>query len=554
MRDFFLITKLRHNIDLVIMKSWSEAEMFDALTAIADGMPIRAAAREWGIPESTLRTRLNGAQSHRDASSHLRVLSDDQEDELVQFIINQSVLGLALTRFEVRAMAARLASSSLDARPLGRSWFSSFILRHPMLKSRKSQRVEAIRLRASSKENIEPWLALLQLDIVRAIKPANRWNADEGGIMEARSGATLAVGYGEGSPLVQKDYNSRAWTSFMECINALGRYLDPLVIFKGLTVQQQWFPNALEDHNGWQFTASKKGWMEERIAIEWLRRVFLPQTVPDDPRDWRLLVIDGHHTHTTVDFMWECFSNQVYILFLPAHCTHFLQPLDVAIFAPLKKAFRRYLGQLRVYDSSTVQAKKRFLYCYHRARIDALTEANIRSGWRSTGLWPVSKTATMANRFLLENRKKEGKPTKKKDRVQYVNQFSTPQSFSLPSEVMWATPTKSQELRQMVAIFECRGHFSPTTRLFLRKICKSWDKKDTQLTLSSRRNEELEARIEASRKVTRKKVQTDPNEIFADIEAIRKAKIEVGEISEDSDDSDESETPTDEGSCIVVDG
>jgi len=89
-----------------------------------------------------------------------------------------------------------------------------------------------------------------------------------------------------------------------------------------------------------------------------------------------------------------------------------------------------------------------------------------------------------------------------------------------------------------------------TTTLF-RKICKSWDEKDTQLTLSPRRNEELEATIEASRKVTRR-VQTGPNEIFADIEAIRRAKIEAGEISEDSHDSDESETPTDEGSCIVV--
>jgi hypothetical protein len=69
-------------------------------------------------------------------------------------------------------------------------------------------------------------------------------------------------------------------------------------------------------------------------------------------REWRLLVIGGHHTHTTVDFMWECFLNKIYILFLPAHSTHFLQPLDVAVFAPLKKAFRRHLGKLRVYVSA----------------------------------------------------------------------------------------------------------------------------------------------------------------------------------------------------------
>jgi hypothetical protein len=43
--------------------------------------------------------------------------------------------------------------------------------------------------------------------------------------------------------------------------------------------------------------------MEELIAIHWLRKVFLPSTAPEDPSEWRLLVIDGHHTHTTIDFM-----------------------------------------------------------------------------------------------------------------------------------------------------------------------------------------------------------------------------------------------------------
>jgi hypothetical protein len=56
----------------------------------------------------------------------------------------------------------------------------------------------------------------------------------------------------------------------MECISALGKLLPPLVIFKGFSVQQQWFPIAIEDYSGWKFTATKKGWMEERIAIEWL--------------------------------------------------------------------------------------------------------------------------------------------------------------------------------------------------------------------------------------------------------------------------------------------
>jgi 4-hydroxybenzoate polyprenyltransferase len=326
-----------------------------------------------------------------------------RKTNLALFIINQSTLGLALTRFEGRALAGRMASSSPDGPPLGKRWFSSFLAHHPEIRSRKNQRVEAKRLRVSSKTNIGPWFDLLELSIVKEIKPDNRWNADEGGLMEGISENSLTLGYSKDSPLSQKDFNSRAWTSFMECINAMGKSHAPLIILKGLSVQQQWFQIALEDHDCWQFTATKMGWIEEKIAIKWLRRIFIPMSAPEDPKEWRLLVIDGHYTHITIDFMWECFSNKVYIVFLPAYTSHILQPLDVGAFSPLKNAVRKHLHQLGQYDSSTVMAKKRFLFCYHKAGMEALTGANIRSGWRAADLWPVSRVRALGNHHILEN-------------------------------------------------------------------------------------------------------------------------------------------------------
>ena len=72
--------------------------------------------------------------------------------------------------------------------------------------------------------------------------------------------------------------------------------------------------------------------------------------------------------------------------------------------------------------------------------------------------------------------------------------------------------------------------------------------------MASKKIEQLESQIEASKKLKRKKVVIDPNAAFADIEAIRKAKIEAGEVSPDSDTSDDSSTLTREGSVIVVAG
>lgn len=42
-----------------------------------------------------------------------------------------------------------------------------------------------------------------------------------------------------------KEGSSRTWASFIECISATGKVLDPLIIFKGASVQDQWFSGQL---------------------------------------------------------------------------------------------------------------------------------------------------------------------------------------------------------------------------------------------------------------------------------------------------------------------
>jgi hypothetical protein len=52
--------------------------------------------------------------------------------------------------------------------------------------------------------------------------------------------------------------------------------------------------------------------------------------------------------------------------------------------------------------------------------------------------------------------------------------------------------------------------------------------------------------------VQRKKVQLDLNELFGDIEDIRRTQIEAGVVLEDSDGLEESEIPSETGLTIVV--
>ncbi|KAM4055028.1 DDE superfamily endonuclease [Hirsutella rhossiliensis] len=181
---------------------------------------------------------------------------------------------------------------------------------------------------------------------------------DEAGIMEGLGENGLVVGSAEKRSVQKKTPGSRVWTSFIECVSAAGTFLPPLVIFKGKSVQQQWFPEDLSTFSDWQFTATKNGWTSDQTAVEWLEKVFIPRTQPPDPSERRLLVLDGHGSHETVDFMYLCYQHQIHLLFLP--------PI------PLMCCNRSIFG------------KQNFLSCYQKAREQALTVSNIKGGWKAT--------------------------------------------------------------------------------------------------------------------------------------------------------------------------
>ena len=178
---------------------------------------------------------------------------------------------------------------------------------------------------------------------------------------------------------------------FVECISAQGHALKPLVIFNGQSIQQQWFPESLTSAMyGWHFAHSQKGWTLNDYALEWLRRIFILKIKPQDPQQRRLLILDGHGNHATEDFMWECFNHHIQLLYLPAHTSHILQPLDLAIFGPLKTLYRKHSRRLYTQTDISALGKLRFFLCLIKARAEAITSHNIKAGWRVSGLWPLN--------------------------------------------------------------------------------------------------------------------------------------------------------------------
>ena len=144
------------------------------------------------------------------------------------------------------------------------------------------------------------------------------------------------------------------------------------------------------------FGVSPNGWTDNSKALAWLKRSFGPgstsekkaTTNADGSRKWRLFMFDGHISHVNTAFLYRCLDYQVLPVCLPPHTTHFLQPLDVSVFGPFKRAYSDLL-QAKYAKGERGVWKGNFYKLFDSAQKKAFTSANILSGFCHTGLWPV---------------------------------------------------------------------------------------------------------------------------------------------------------------------
>ncbi len=87
------------------MPSYTENDMQNAIAAVLRGVSRHQAAKEHHVPRSTLIVRLRGAQSRQQANSDRQKLSVAEEASLAEWARIQALLGLPLTRRQLRLAA-----------------------------------------------------------------------------------------------------------------------------------------------------------------------------------------------------------------------------------------------------------------------------------------------------------------------------------------------------------------------------------------------------------------------------------------------------------------
>ena len=275
---------------------------------------------------------------------------------------------------------------SLLRRHVGANWTANFIKRTPELKTRFSRKYDYKRAQCEFPETIQGWFALVRNTINKyGILEDDIYNFDEVGFQMGVAATCKVVTASErrhAPKMVQP--GDREWASVIQGVNAQGWAIPPLIILKGRYHLSSWYDETLP--RDWVITVSENGWTTNEIGLQWIQH-FEQHTNQRTTGAWRLLILDGHESHNSIQFRELCAEKKIITLCMPPHSSHLLQPLDVACFAPLKKAYGHQVGELiRAFINHVM--KTEFLPALHAAHTASFTPENIRAGFRGAGLVP----------------------------------------------------------------------------------------------------------------------------------------------------------------------
>lgn len=104
---------------------------------------------------------------------------------------------------------------------------------------------------------------------------------------------------------------------------------------------------------------------------------------------YRLLLLDGHKSHHSTRFKLFCKDNNIITLYMPAHLSYKLQPLNVGCFCALKRLYGKAIkGLIRAHITHI--SKEEFFPAFHATHIKSMTESNIKGGFQGSGLMPYN--------------------------------------------------------------------------------------------------------------------------------------------------------------------
>jgi hypothetical protein len=475
-------------------------------------------AKTYDVPVSTFWHRVHGRQSRSDTAVTRQYLTPSEEKALRDKVLRIVAQGYFVTPKFLRYLAqwiVRQRSSTFQiqatddgVRLPNKNWPAGFYERQG-LKSRTLKPLEWER--HNIYEKVAHWFTVIGRELHAPTTLAeNVYNMDETGIMLSHLTSRKVLLHRNDLRRHRGAGSKRVQVTAIECISADGRCLNPLIIWPTLTIRSDWTTHPTP---GWHFTCSPSGYNNSVIALEWFRRVFDPQTRSRANGRPRILINDGFTAHESLEVLQFCHENNIILCRLPSHTSHKLQPCDVAVFGPLKTAYRERVENLYRGGANSV-GKQHFPLIYSQSRSVAFIPENIEAAWAKAGLYPWNPDRVLLSIPEPSNQEAES--------IRIVDTAS--------SDVSLQTPVTSEDFASLRRRLEQNVHLlDADSQLYWRKLANAGERATAARDLLFKENHDLfKQNNESNTRVSRKSNMVGKGKVmsYEDIEeAVRKRDV-----------------------------
>lgn len=387
---------------------WSEVALNNAVKAIEQNeMGVNAAAKAFGIPPTTLKRRLKSNYFSKGSMGKPSLLGRENEKKIVAHIKKLQSRGFTPTRDSVRSMAYNLAETlklkhnfNSETKQAGYDWLTSFLARNSELSIRQSEGVSIARAKGLNKKVVANYFKLLG-DVLKDNglfdKPGHVFNMDETGLqLNNKPGKVIAIKGSKNVTSVTSGEKGET-ISVLACVSGEGTFLPPVSIMKGKNLKQEFcdgMPPGAEVK-----MSQKSGYVNAELFFDWLRNHFTPRK----PAGKVLLLLDGHTSHTSCIEMLEfAEQNDIVLMSIPPHTSHWLQPLDRAFFKSLKSNYYSACNTYMTNNPSRKITRLQFGTLLSSAWGKSANVDNGISGFKTCGIIPFELNAIPDYAFLSE--------------------------------------------------------------------------------------------------------------------------------------------------------
>lgn len=170
-------------------------------------------------------------------------------------------------------------------------------------------------------------------------------------------------------------------------MSADGKMLPPYTVYKARHIYPTWIKGGVE---GAGYNRNDSGWFDMPIFEDWFITCFLPAC--RNLIGQKVIIGDNLASRLSLEVIQLCEKNNIRFVLLPPNSTHLCQPLDVAVFRPIKRCWRNALDTRKVKNSGPIP-KSEFPKLLRQTleKLNETMQNNIKSRFSATGIYPFNK-------------------------------------------------------------------------------------------------------------------------------------------------------------------